>query len=485
MRIPIRLPATFCLLALLAGCDVLAPDLEEKPITFLVGEQFFRNADDALAATRAVYGPLRRGGYYQRDFVVLTELQADYLNGRGSYLPAGNFRHDNLNIQRIAGVWNDIYSSINRANLVIDRIPGISMDERLKTQYVAEARFLRGMGYYHLVRLWGPVPLRVEPVTSLDALAAPRAAVDDVYRVIVEDLQFAEANLPDRFDLADVGRATRWAAKTLLADVYLTREQYAQAAAKAKEVMDSGRFSLVEVREPDDFLKIFGPEVIESSEEILSVKFSSAGGGNTDLVAYTHNPGAGYTPVGFRTLLGEPRSQVLATWHEQDLRRLYKLYSADPNDSRFLTASEPELFKKYRDPTGSGNTDIPVFRYPEVLLIFAEAEAAASGGPTPAAYEALNRVRRRAFGHDSLVPSPADLAGLGAAEFRDAVLMERAWEFVLEAKRWFDLVRTKRALSTIQPLGEPITEKNLLWPVPTQELDNNPALSQADQNPGW
>jgi hypothetical protein len=331
----------------------------------------------------------------------------------------------------------------------------------------------------------------VEPVTSLDAHANPRAAVDDVYRVIVEDLQFAEANLPDRFDLADVGRATRWAAKTLLADVYLTREQYAQAAAKAKEVMDSGRFSLVEVREPDDFLKIFGPEVIESSEEILSVKFSSAGGGNTDLVAYTHNPGAGHTPVGFRTLLGEPRSQVLATWHEQDLRRLYKLYSADPNDSRFLTASEPELFKKYRDPTGSGNTDIPVFRYPEVLLIFAEAEAAASGGPTPAAYEALNRVRRRAFGHDSLIPSPADLAGLGAAEFRDAVLMERAWEFVLEAKRWFDLVRTGTLVERVQTHSETgsnnVRPHHVLRPIPQTQIDRtlNADGVAFGQNPGY
>lgn len=487
MKMRTLLPTTLCLLGLSSGCDVLAPDLEEDPETFLVGEEFFRNADDALAATRAAYGPLHGSGYYGRDFVVLTELQSDYLDGRGSYVPAGNFQHDSRNVQRIALVWNDIYSSINRANLVIERVPEIAMDEELKTQYVAEARFLRAFGYHHLARLWGAVPLRTEPVPDLDDidLASHRASVDEVVGQIVADLEFAESNLPDRYDQSDVGRATRWAAKTLLADVYLTHENFAQAAGKAKEVIDADRFSLVEVQEPDDFLKIFGVDVVDSSEEILSVKFSSAGGGGTEIVAYTHNPAAGHTPVGYRTLLGNPSSAVLATWHEEDLRRQYNLYSADPDEHQLLTADEPELFKKYRDPEGTGDMDVPVFRYPEVLLIFAEADAMANGGPTPAAYNAVNQVRRRAFGFDPGAPSTVDLGGLNAAAFRDAVLMERAWEFVIEAKRWFDLVRTDRAIETIQALGEPITEKNLLWPIPSQEIDNNSALSSADQNPGW
>ncbi len=477
--------AALALLAALGGCDLLAPDLAEQQTTFLDSEQFFRNADDALSATKAIYGSFSEGGYYGTDFVVLTELQADYLDGRGSYTPAGNFRHDSRNIQRIAGVWASIYGSINRANLVLKKVPAIQMDETRKGQYLAEARFLRALGYFHLVRLWGPVPLRTEPASSLDDLAAPRAPVDAVYRLIVEDLQVAEASLPDRYSASDIGRATKWAAKTLLADAYLTREQWPQAAAKAAEVIESGQFSLVRVRQADDFLEVFGPTVLACPEEIIAAKFVTGSGPQTSLVSFSNHQSAGYSTAGFRTLLGDTQSTVLAGWDTTDLRRAYNLYSASEKDRQFLSAAEPELFKKYRDPSGNGGTDIYIYRYPEALLIFAEAQAMASGAPTPAAYDAVNQVRRRAYGLDPNTPGPVDLAGLGLEDFRNAVLMERAHEFTLEAKRWFDLVRTRQALPVIQALNEPITEKNLLWPIPLEELANNKALSLADQNPGW
>jgi starch-binding outer membrane protein, SusD/RagB family len=359
------------------------------------------------------------------------------------------------------------------------------MEEALKGQYVAEARFIRALGYFHLVRLWGPVPLRTEPVVDLNSLAAPRAPIERVYTLIVEDLQSAEANLPDRYGASDIGRATKWAAKTLLADVYLTREQWAEAAAKAREVMESGRFSLVPVRQADDFLQVFGPTVLESSEEIIAAKFVTGSGPQTSLVSFSHHQSAGYSTSGFRTLLGDVNSAVLAGWDSTDLRRAYNLYSASERDRQFLIAAEPELFKKYREQSANGGTDIHIYRYAEALLVFAEADAMASGAPTPAAYDAVNRVRRRAYGLDPDTASSVDLAGLPLAEFRDAVLMERAHEFTLEAKRWFDLVRTRQALAVIQALNEPITDKNLLWPIPLEELATNMALSAADQNPGW
>lgn len=482
-RIP---PAALALLlTAAAGCDALRPELEEEPVTFLVSEQFFRNEADAVAATKAIYGPLREGGAYGTDFIILTELQTDYLDGRGSYTPAGNFQHDSRNIQRITGVWNSFYSAINRSNLVIQKVPGIRMGDALKNQLLAEARFVRALSYYNLVRLWGPVPLRMEPVTDLKELGAPRAPTAEVYAKIIEDAQFAEANLPERYAPAEVGRATRWAAKTLLADLYLTREQWAQAAAKAKEVIDGGQFSLVRVQQPDDFLQVFGPTVVQSPEEILAAKFLLGSGPQTSLVAFSHHQGAGYSTAGFRTVLGDLASEVLRQWPAADLRRQYTLYSASERDRRFLIPAEPELFKKYRDPAGTGGTDIPIFRYPEVLYIFAEAQAMASGGPTPAAYDAVNRVRRRAYGYDPASPSPVDLAGLSPAVFREAVLMDRAHEFILEGKRWFDLVRTGQALPRLRAVGEPIAERNLLWPIPAEELGTNPALTAADQNPGW
>lgn len=481
----IRLAGLALLVASAGACDMLRPELREEPVTFLVSEQFFRNEADAVAATKAIYGPLRETGAYSTDFIILTELQTDYLDGRGSYTPAGNFQHDSRNIQRISGVWSSFYSAINRSNLVIQRVPEIRMADALKNQLLAEARFVRALSYYNLVRLWGAVPLRLQPVTNLSELGAPRAPVAEVYARIVEDAQFAEANLPARWGPAEVGRGTRWAAKMLLADLYLTREQWTQAAAKAKEVIDGGQFSLVRVQQPDDFLQVFGPTVVESPEEILSAKFLLGSGPQTSLVSFSHHQSAGYSTAGFRTVLGDLASEVLRQWPAADLRRQYTLYSASEKDRRFLIPAEPELFKKYRDPAGTGGTDVPIYRYPEAYYIFAEAQAMASGGPTPAAYDAVNRVRRRAYGYDPASPSPADLAGLSPTAFRDAVLLDRAHEFILEGKRWFDLVRTGQALARLRAVGEPIADKNLLWPIPAEELGTNPALSAADQNPGW
>src|SRR5690606_17046887 len=118
---------------------------------------------------------------------------------------------------------------------------------------------------------------------------------------------------------------------------------------------------------------------------------------------------------------------------------------------------------------------------------FAEAESQANDGPNADAYDAINQVRRRAFGKDPAVADVvADIpAGLNAQQFRDALMLERAKEFLCEGKRWFDLLRTNTALDVLQGLGFSITERNLLWPIPNEEIDNNSALSQEDQNPGW
>jgi hypothetical protein len=145
------------------------------------------------------------------------------------------------------------------------------------------------------------------------------------------------------------------------------------------------------------------------------------------------------------------------------------------------------LFRKFRGTPTDESNSTPILRFPEALLIFAEAESQAKAGPDAAAYEAINKVRRRAYGKDIDVPDPeVDLpAGLSQDQFRDSVIMERAKEFLVEGKRWFDLLRTHTAISVIQALGLPITEKNLKWPIAQTEIDNNDSLSQADQNPGW
>lgn len=456
--------------------------LQENPESFLTTDQFFKSQSDAVAAVNAAYEPFHTSPYYNREFVAQVMMNAEYCNGRGSYFPAGNYNRDTRNIQRVAQVWSVIYESINRANTALANIPDIEMDEALKSRLMAELHFIRALDYYNLVRLWGAVPLKIEPSDNIQETSAPRAPVSEVYDLIISDLQAAEGDLPQSYTGNDIGRATSGAAKTLLADVYLTLEDWQNAANKAKEVIDSGVYALEKNLED-----IYGADVITHSEDVFSIKFSHIPGQGTILPAFLHNAGAGYSASGFRVFLGEPQS-FLSDWDRDDLRRDFNLYHGE--DERFLTEAEPILFRKYIDPNASGAgghaTDFPVIRYTDALFIYAEAISQANGGPNAEALEAVNKIRRRAYGLDINTASAVDFpTGLSAEAFRDSVLLEREKEYVMEAKRWFDMKRAGIVQETVESVGKTFEERILLWPIPTSEIRNNDALGPEDQNPGW
>lgn len=478
----------FLLILMLAvpfACDDI---LNEEPGTFLDEDTTFSTTAGAISAMLGVYQEMRTEEYYGTYFLRNLIHHGDAALGRGSMAPMANYQLDATNIGRIGLVWTAIYAKIYRANLVIHRVPHVpGIDPDLATQLVAEARFLRALGYYNLVRAWGDVPLRLEPETV--DFAIERSPKSEVYAQIVQDLQFAEGNLPGSYIPSEAGRATLWAAKTLLADVYLTLEQWGPAAAKAKEVIDSNLFSLDRISSSDDFqTKIFGPDIETFSGEIFSIRYNVIEN-NDPFIRHFHKPEANYSDGGSFGVLGNMDSFInQGDWVDEsspDLRRNAFLYSGA--DAVYLDDVTKMLFRKFRGTPTNLSNDFPVLRYAEALLIFAEAESQANDGPNADAYDAINQVRRRAFGKDPAVADVvADIpAGLNAQQFRDALMLERAKEFLCEGKRWFDLLRTNTALDVLQGLGFSITERNLLWPIPNEEVDNNSALSQEDQNPGW
>ena len=139
------------------------------------------------------------------------------------------------------------------------------------------------------------------------------------------------------------------------------------------------------------------------------------------------------------------------------------------------------------DNRGAGN-DRPVYRYAEILLIYAEASCKDGGGPTADGMEALNKVHRRAYGQVVDSPSSFDfnIEDYDLDSFVDLVLQERAYEFIFEGKRWYDLKRTGKAAEIILDVkGITIADKHYLWPIPVSELDFNNAMGQEDQNPGY
>jgi len=358
---------TFLLLASSCGEDIL----KEEPRNFLSQDAVFSNREGVIAATNGIYRPFHEGNLYGWWLLGNLEFFSDYIYGRGSQSPASRYEMGSTGINRIGNIWRGGYEVINRANLVISQLENNEIDgvdSELSNRLIGEARFLRALAYFHLVRLFGDLPLRLEPETQDFAII--RSLESEVYDQVIMDLEYGEQNLPDSYSTAELGRATRWAATSLLSKVYLTLERWNDAASKAREVMNSGQFSLVEVREPEDFQQIFGPDVLTHSEEIFSLKHARIPGLGFGPLWLMHRAGSGYSLGGNAHAWFGNMESWLGDWVEQlngpDLRANDWLYNG-PQDEQFLSEEIPMLFKKFRDTESDppGN-DFQIIRYAEV-----------------------------------------------------------------------------------------------------------------------
>jgi hypothetical protein len=420
--------------------------------------------------------------------IVILDAHTDWGYGRGSRADYNNLQGFNAaNINNAGARWNTFYLAVRNANLVIENSanrPSINQADINKN--LGEAKFLRAFAYFQLVRNWGSIPLRTEEnMTEKDL---PKSSVEAIYNLIVSDLVFAETNLPETQTL--VGKATKYAAKAMLADVYLTLGKYAEARDKANEVIQSGKYSLVAVTSKADFQqKLFGPEIVTSSEEIFYFKYTrQPGEGSWMLWVLSHPSTGNFNFGGAYAHYGDATNPFYVAWNNNDIRK--SLW----DKINFGLGANTLVSSKYIDKNaveqgrGAGN-DLPIYRYADVLLMYAEASCLASNGPTTEGVEALNKVHRRAYGFAPNTPSSVDFAitDYSKASFQDLVLTERAYEFIFEGKRWYDLKRTGKAAEVIKAAkGATIAEKAYLWPIPNSELNYNHALDpEVDQNPGY
>ncbi|WP_345233064.1 RagB/SusD family nutrient uptake outer membrane protein [Olivibacter ginsenosidimutans] len=464
--------------------------LEEQPDSILTTQQFYKTSEDAISAVNSVYNAaLNNGGItmYNRLFHLAFEIQTDDAI-------AGQ-RVTNIDVRAMAALtqspsndrvdenWHEHYTAINRANIAIDNIPNIDIDVTLRNRLVNEAKFLRGLLYFNLVRIWGDVPLVLHETTSLDkdAIQVERTSVETVYEQIIDDLTAAE-DLPDTYDAKDAGRATGGAAKAILAKVYLTRQDWDKAAAKSLEVIQGpygyGLFA--------DFADVFKVETKNGKEHIFSVQCLGGNGQGNRLASSC-------TPVGIPGIAAagtdEPTEEAYEIFDDQDRRRDVTFFTSlvSPKDGKTYTFAPH--FRKYWDPSTianptESNQNIPVIRFAEVLLIYAEALNEANHGPTMEAYNAINQVIRRAYGKPTTVADATiDLVGLSYDQFQEAVYVQRRKELMFEFQRWFDLIRTHRMVEALHAVGKTnAAEKHYLAPIPQREIDLNSALTQ---NSGW
>lgn len=530
-----------CAAALLAGCS--DSFLTEKPIDFVGPTNFYNTAGDAVAATNAAYAsfvtlpsPLSNDGYYGRNFFMIVEYPTEVVTNR---LSAGNERSvfDNYNPimnpahPYLQTVWQSAYAGINRANAVIDRVPAISMDTTLRRRLVGEAKFLRALHYYNLVGLFGAVPMRLKETTTLEELESPRTAADSVYGQIVRDLDDAIAVLPERsaYPANEFGRATRGAARTLLAKTLLqaaaTRNAPATANARAADVLRQVIASNEYALDPN-YASLFDGTNERSREIIFSlqhIRVEGAGGRLGQWIAPAPRSGSAIFPGALTHFSVE--WPFLQSYHPNDVRRAGTWLLSFQQDGRTVTfpltlptaaADRTNLNNAYGGQTGgpvprkyldlgavegAEGIDYVLLRHADVLLMLAEAVNAVSG-PTTEAYAAVNAVRARA-------QVPPLVAGLSATAFRDSVFVQRRFEFAIEGHGVFDSRRNwewaKRRVedhmlltgstgiginratftSLVPKLNSaPINDRWRLFPIPQRAIELNSRIG-ITQNPGW
>ncbi|GAB3265751.1 RagB/SusD family nutrient uptake outer membrane protein [Larkinella harenae] len=475
--------------SLLISCQ---ETLQEEVFSFVSTDNFYKTPADAEAAVYAAYEPFLANAYFGYEYYNLCLLADDQVTiGRNPVFQAVDNFNLNADHAFVNNSWRQMYLCINRANTAIQRIPAIDMDASRRAALIGECYFIRAYNYFNLVRLFGGVPLTVGEIGTPGQTNTPKATKEQVYQQIINDLTEAEKSLPLSRTGAQVGRITKGAAQTLLAEVYLTLERWPEAASKAKEVIDSGQYALL-----PDFKRIFAADNERNQEIIFSIQFDGPIIG-TSYAAYAHGGGADNpnTALGAQVWSVEEQSDMWKNWNAEDSRKAFTVYTEFVSRAGRLinlrnTARPFPAFGKYNSPNESAQNKCPInpiaHRYADVLLIYAEAASQAGGGPDQMAYQAVNQIRRRAYQLPINTVSRVDLlAGLSPAQFREAVIRERSLEFVIENKRLFDLMRTGQFPAILKTQGKTINERAKLFPIPQAEINANSALTAADQNEGY
>lgn len=479
--------------ALVSSCNEW---LDENPKS-VAAETFYNTPEEADAA---VLAPLNkfRSNFNNMEFCTMQEACADYSYGRGSWTEISEYYGFKTasNVTRAGGVWDALYKAVRDCNIAIARLPQASgMNETQKANYIGELRFIRAFSYYYLVRLFNDIPLRTE--LNMDQYNLGKTPASDIYNYILEDLNYAAQNAPEKPRMS--GTPCKWAAYSVLSDVYLQLGKYSEAASAAKTVIDSGKYSLVQISKPLDFEKVFGANIAVSSEEIFYLKNdNTVSGQGWQFVMCCAHPKAKIngqpmlgTGLGWYGIYSLETNKFVQEWNNADMRKEYNLL---PLDFGLNAGCETYIFSKYFDPkaldkVGAGN-DWPVVRYPDVLLNYAEAVARQANGATKEAMEAINIIHRRAYGMDPKSPSEIDyqLDDYKALDkFMKLVIDEQGYECMNEAKRWLYLCRVGVAKERIQEYkGKNVEQIHYLWPIPTTEFEYNEELDESkDQNPGY
>lgn len=449
--------------------------------------EFYNTAEDFEVALIGAYGSLL-GGSYADNFLYLTEFRSDNTiaaGTRGSYQSISNF---DLGAQDgiVDGLYTNSYQIIQAANAIIERVGTKNFDTAVKNTILGRAKFVRAYAYFNLITLFGDVPLILTETTG-ESLAETRelarTPVNQVFAQIVQDLKDAETNISGPFETPHLGSSL--SASALLGKVYLQQRDFTSAVFQFNKVITSSQFSLEPV-----FSNLYKPGKAGNSESIFVIEHVGSANGT--------GSGLGFQMAPRLAQLGDFEIFNQGLYVTPELRNEYEAQ----NDSirRDMTALEwfspgdeigrdtVYISMKYRDDNpfeqNNGSNNFYVLRYADILLAQAEALNEVGYQAGGEAFQHLNEVRARA-GIDAL--DATDLPD--QTSFREAILLERRLELAMEAKRWYDLLRSGMAIEAIANVASndganiTITQDDLLFPIPEGEISNNPDV--IEQNPGY
>ena len=479
--------------------------LNKQPQAAISTSNAYQTSEDAIRAVTAAYRPLESNAWFGPSYGgymtwVFGDIASDNAVKGGESASDQSYAyaisHFTVTPTNLATnlAWSTLYVGIHRCNLVLDNVPNIKMDGTLKTRLLNEAHFLRGFYYFQLVKLFGGVPLVLKSTyKSYDMAKSPKS---DVYAQIIKDLQAAEGlPMKSQYDAADMGRATKGAAEAYLGKVYLYMHDFPKAEAEFKKVVEQGQYSL-----DPNYLNMFrlsdqhGVSSIFEVDYQYSTKYSVENRGNVIR--------------GSRAMYGWgfvcPTQDFVDAFSKGDPRKKLTVYQngdtlSDGKIADVGNSPTGYLSRKWYLPSSdfppngsaiSSGRDELLMRYAKVLLWYAEAANEDQNYATALKY--LNQVRARARALSSDPNVLPDITTTNQDSLRQIIYHEERVEYGTEHERFFDLVRTGRAATTLHNFAQKYNTqkganfkqgKNEIFPIPQSDID----LSHGKlvQNPGY
>lgn len=507
----------FTILSFLS-CDSF---LEEDPKSIISPDFFFTSASDARQAITGIYAVLKNNSIYgQLGLDHFYDNGADIIepNRSISFLtPIGNYSMNesiaDQSVQKmgVADTWRDLYRVIFNANTVISRLTDsndISKDSQIF--FIAEARFLRALAYWHITNLWGDAPFYQEELLVTEIAELPRTPEATIIESVLQDLNFAQQHLPSVVSDENRGRASKWAAATIAAKIYMQQQNWQLGLAKCEEIINQSSHSLLR-----NYADVFDPSNEFNSEIIWSLDFARDLRGQFEEGVPRIAGNGNWRPSMFNPRL---RDEPKNTDDRDALRDTLKILGQSFNGTGLQVASQdfaekfpqndlrrplnvldeylgfelnfPYMPKNMNlelstSPRFNHSDNRIVFRLADIYLMAAEC-ANEINGPTGTALGYIHEVRKRAY----INPAEWDITGVDQQGFRQAIYDERKWELAGEGHRRYDLIRWGILLDVVQNLryretlgwtpNDNIKTWHVKLPIPLQDLQLNPALLESD-----